>query len=139
MRAWSLENSVVQQVLSDRRGESVQLVGPVTGLDKKLLAMARNNALEANKGNDDASMATLLASSLCLSRPAERVECVDISHLSGQNVRAGVVVFEMGRPSPESNRIYSIEEAEGTSDDYLALHLWAQRRIESGPPWGLST
>ncbi len=132
---WSLENSVVQQVLSDRRGESVQLVGPVTGLDKKLLAMARNNALEANKGNDDASMATLLASSLRLSRPAERVECVDISHLSGLNVRAGVVVFEMGRPSPESNRIYSIEEAEGTSDDYLALHLWAQRRIESGAPW----
>ncbi len=97
--------------------------------------MARENALEAVRGNEGIPIAELLAKALQLSRPAERVECVDISHLSGRNVRAGVVVFEHGRPKPDEYRAYALEDAEGTSDDYLALHLWTQRRVASGPPW----
>lgn len=132
---WPMEESALQQVLSDRRGEPVRLSGPMSGLEKKLLRMARENAMEAARTQDDLPIADMLGRALRLSRPAERVECVDISHLSGGNVRAGVVVFTSGRPTSDANRVYALEEAEGTGDDYLALHLWAQRRIASGPPW----
>lgn len=68
-------------------------------------------------------------------REVRRIEAVDVSHLQGQGVRAGLVVFEGGAPVPGQYRHYALTEAEGSGDDLAALSLWAERRRAAGPPW----
>ncbi len=68
-------------------------------------------------------------------RDVRRIEAVDVSHLHGQGVRAGMVVFEDGAAVPSAYRHYLLPAAEGRGDDLMALRLWAERRRAAGPPW----
>lgn len=128
------ENTTVAQLLSERRGAVVRLAAARGDAERRLVEMAQANAREIMKHHEP-NLAGLLAEALHLSAPVRRIEAVDVSHLSGQGVRVGMVVFEDGRPISEDYRIHAMPELEGTHDDYLALAHWAERRIEAGPPW----
>ena len=127
------DDSIIQ-VLTERRGAQVRLTVPRGEAQRRLVEMAEANALEAMK-RGESDLALLLADALRLAAPVRRIEAVDVSHLSGQGVRVGMVVFEDGRPRKDAYRIHAMPEVEGTHDDYLALARWAERRIEAGPPW----
>ncbi len=127
------DDSIIQ-VLTERRGAQVRLTVPRGEAQRRLVEMAEANALEAMK-RGESDLAKLLADALRLAAPVRRIEAVDVSHLSGQGVRVGMVVFEDGRPRKDAYRIHAMPEVEGTHDDYLALARWAERRIEAGPPW----
>lgn len=127
-------NDSIIQVLTERRGGVVRLVGARGEAERRLVEMAEANALEAMKRGEP-DLAMLLADALRLTAPVRRIEAVDVSHLGGQGVRVGMVVFEDGRPRKDAYRIHAMPELEGTHDDYLALARWAERRIEAGPPW----
>jgi len=62
-----------------------------------------------------------------------RIECVDVSHTGGQATKVGMVVYEDGKPRKDEYRVWNIEGAGG--DDYAALAMWAERRLEHGAPW----
>lgn len=65
-----------------------------------------------------------------------RIECVDVSHISGDCARIGMVVFEDGQPLKTAYRTWSLPpEAIVAGDDYAALAFWAKHRVQSGPPW----
>jgi len=55
-----------------------------------------------------------------------RMECFDVSHLSGTNVVASMVVFEDGLPKKDQYRRFSIAE---TTDDTDSLHQVLTRRL----------
>lgn len=132
---YAVEDNAVAQVLSDRRGSPVRLAEPHSGDEKALSELARRNARSALERTASTSITELLQRALRLRCEPERIECVDVSHLGGTGVRVGQVVFHNGQPMKDAYRVYRLAEAEGTSDDYLALATWAKRRLESGPPW----
>ncbi|GAB6124993.1 excinuclease ABC subunit UvrC [Humidesulfovibrio idahonensis] len=123
------------EVLSERRGSPCRLGVPRGADERRLMDMAANLARTANRSDGAQDVAAVLEHALGLATPPARIECVDISHLGGTGVRAGLVMFEQGEPRKEDYRAYALPGAEGTGDDYAALAQWAKRRAESGPPW----
>lgn len=131
------DGQALAEILEERRGAALRL-GPARGREeRKLLEMAAVNAgraaeeaVKAAEGDVTASLARIFG----LAR-LTRIEAVDVSHLGGKGVRVGLVVFEDGAPKKSDYRSYTVAEAEGSSDDYLALAAFAVRRAASGPPW----
>ncbi len=123
------------EVLAERRGGPVRLALPRGPDERRLLDMAANLALTAHRSDSVQDVPGQLERALGLPRAPRRIECVDISHLAGSDVRAGVVVFEDGAEVKSDYRAYALPGSEGTGDDYAALAQWALRRVESGPPW----
>ncbi len=133
---------VLAAVLSSLRGGSVRVGQPRDDGENRLIELAVTNArqtlISAEKNPDTLPMHKLLADKLHLARPVYRIEAVDISHTSGSSVRAGMVVFEDGKPLKSAYRAYKLEvddQGNSVNDDYANLAAWARRRAESGPPW----
>lgn len=55
-----------------------------------------------------------------------RMECYDVSHLSGTNIVASMVVFEDGLPRKDQYRRFSIPES---TDDTESIYLTLSRRL----------
>lgn len=123
----------LEAVLAELRGGPVRLAVPRNEEERHLLDMARSNARESARNRKDSSLAEKLAAAFHYDRPVVRVECADVSHTGGESTKVGAVVYEDGRPLKEDYRVWNIEGAGG--DDYAALSLWAQKRLEHGEPW----
>ncbi|MBU1611008.1 MAG: excinuclease ABC subunit UvrC [Proteobacteria bacterium] len=132
---YALDDELVAETLAERRGGRVNIGAPGVDSEQRLLDVARKVGVRAGMKREGPDLPELLMRRIGLTRPVQRIECVDISHLSGTDVRAGMVVFEDGRRIKEDSRAYTLPSIEGTSDDYAALAAWAVRRAESGPPW----
>jgi excinuclease ABC subunit C len=129
------EDSTVAQVLIERRGGQVRIRTPRGAAEKRLAALARTNGIEAALAKQRQPLGEQLQKALRLNREPQRIECVDASHLAGEGMRVGMVVYEDGEPLKDAYRAYAFPELEGTADDYLALASWTKRRVESGEPW----
>lgn len=123
------------QVLTEQRGSPVQLTFADHDTDKRLIAIAEANARDcahSKELQDENALLASLKKALHLSTIPKRIECVDVSHTSGQDSRVGLVVYEDGEPCPDQYRTYALPAA---NDDYAALAAWMVRRLKSGPPW----
>lgn len=123
------------EVLSERSKNPVRIVTPHTGEEKRMLEIARRNAAIGAREKKNDNILEVLSSKLHLSGTPKRIECIDASHLGGEGMRVGMVVYEEGLPEKSQYRTYTFPELEHSSDDYAALYHWVLRRIESGPPW----
>ncbi|WP_432736191.1 excinuclease ABC subunit UvrC [Maridesulfovibrio sp. FT414] len=123
------------EILTERSRTPVRIVTAQSGEEKRLLEIARKNAAIGAREKKNENILEVLAAKLQLSGPPQRIECIDASHLGGEGMRVGMVVFEEGRSEKSQYRTYSFPELEHSSDDYAALYSWVVRRIESGPPW----
>lgn len=122
--------------LSDLRGARVVTARARGDHERRLLDIAAANAAAyAARQRGAAAGPDALGRALGLSGPAARVECVDVSHIQGEGLRAGLVVFVDGREEKSLYRIYAFPELEGQGDDYQVLSSFVRRRLESGPPW----
>lgn len=131
------DSQALAEILEERRGGALRLGPPRGREERKLLAMAEANAARAAEEAAKAAerdVLPALAKAFGLPR-LSRIEAVDVSHLGGKGVRVGLVVFEEGAPRKSDYRSYGFAEAEGSSDDYLALAAFAAKRAEAGPPW----
>ena len=132
---WPLDGAdELADALAERRGGPVRLVTPRGAEQKRLVETARVNAAQA-KPDEDTDTGLRLARALRLAEPPRRVECVDVSHLGGGGMRAGLVVFEDGAPHKDAYRTYTFPELEGSGDDYAALAAFATRRAASDEPY----
>ena len=71
---------------------------------------------ERQKFANSVGACQMLQSSLGLSRYPKRMECYDISNISGTNSVASMVVFENGEPDKKSYRKFKIKTVEGPND-----------------------
>lgn len=131
---------VLEAALSEIRGGPVRITRPQGADEDSLSVMAAANARESVKSVAAVPMPDLLAKALGMSKAARRIEVVDISHTSGRQTRAGLVVFEGEQPASEDFRTYALDadlvrEGAESGDDYAALAAFARRRAASGPPW----
>lgn len=126
----------LEEALSDMRGARIALSRARGDQERRLIDIAQANAkADVHQHRRLETNGAELARALGLDGEVRRVECVDVSHIQGEGMRAGMVVFQDGVEDKGAYRLYVFPELEGTADDYLALARFTARRLESGPPW----
>ncbi|HQB10546.1 MAG TPA: helix-hairpin-helix domain-containing protein [bacterium] len=78
-----------------------------------------------------------LGKTLGMGKTPLRIECFDISHISGTDAVAACVVYENGKPSRKDYRLYNIKSGAG-GDDYGSMYevltrRWRRALEETGP------
>jgi len=125
----------LEEWLQDRRGKRVSLRTAQRGPKADLMRTATLNAQQAlmlhktRRASDYVARTTALTDlqeALGLSEAPLRIECYDVSHLSGTNVVASMVVFEDGLARKDQYRSFSIAE---TTDDTDSLRQVLRRRL----------
>jgi len=126
----------LEQFLTGLRGSAVSLRVPKRGDKAALAATAQENATHAlglykTRRVSDFSARTealnKLSIALDLAEAPLRIECYDISHLSGTNIVGSMVVFEDGLPKKAHYRQFNIESA---TDDTDAIFQVLTRRLK---------
>ena len=121
--------------LRERRGRPVTLQIAQRGRKADLLKTATLNAQQAlmlhktRRSSDYVARSqalTDLQEALGLTEAPLRIECFDISHLSGTNVVASMVVFEDGLPRKDQYRSFGVAE---TTDDTDSMYQVLSRRL----------
>ncbi len=143
------DKSLIEEWLGNRQGHKVRLIIPKRGEKKQLMEMVSKNAAEmleqlqlkwlADSGKTGAAMEEL-KTSLNLPRIPKRIECYDISNLSGTAAVGSMVVFEDGRPKSAHYRRFKIKTVSGI-DDYAMMQEVLRRRFahgirSTGESWG---
>jgi excinuclease ABC subunit C len=125
----------LEQWLRDKRGKGVTLQVAQRGGKADLMRTATLNAQQAlmlhktRRTSDYVARTqalTDLQEALGLAEAPLRIECYDVSHLSGTNVVASMVVFEDGLPRKDQYRTFGIAE---TTDDTDSIHQVLTRRL----------
>ncbi|MCF8112379.1 MAG: excinuclease ABC subunit UvrC [Desulfotignum sp.] len=124
---------VLASVLTEQKHRKVGVHVPVRGEKRRLLEMARINAvreLEKLVLREEAarSAVTMLKSLLKMDRLPERIECFDNSSLAGQDPVSSMVVFTRGRPDKDAYRRYILRDID-RPDDYAGMTQVLFRRF----------
>ncbi len=118
-----------------RDGGRVEVRVPRRGEKAALLETARTNAASAltlyktRRSGDFVARSHALADiqeALGMEQAPLRMECFDVSHLSGTNIVASMVVFEDGLPRKDLYRRFTIAES---TDDTESLYQVLRRRL----------
>jgi excinuclease ABC subunit C len=129
-----INDTAIDSLLKDYRGDSVKLEPAQSTATKELVGMAAENSRLDHLRSERDRDRVRLARPLGLNEEPRHIECVDVSHQSGENPRAGKVVAVDGEFEKNEYRVYNIPDAAG-GDDYAALRDFILRRLDSGPPW----
>ncbi len=125
----------LEEWLRARRGKNVTIQVAQRGRKADLMRTASLNAQQAlmlhktRRTSDYVARTqalTDLQEALDLVEAPLRIECFDVSHLSGTNVVASMVVFEDGLPRKDQYRSFKVEE---TTDDTDSLYQVLRRRL----------
>ncbi|MGM0451654.1 MAG: excinuclease ABC subunit UvrC [Thermodesulfobacteriota bacterium] len=119
------ESELYGKWLSGLKGKKVVIRHPKRGDKVRLLEMARQNAAERLKAlteqaDADARLLEGLQQRLGMENPPRRIECIDNSGISGQDLVSGLVVFQDARPDKSAYRKYRIKTV-SEQDDYAAM------------------
>ncbi|HEU5349910.1 MAG TPA: excinuclease ABC subunit UvrC, partial [Ktedonobacterales bacterium] len=124
--------------LRQKRGGAVTLVVPQRGEKLRLVEMVAQNAREVLeqqriKWLSDSQKTALaleeLRDALHLPTTPHRIECYDISNISGTSSVGSMVVLEDGRPKSSDYRRFRIKTVEG-SNDVASLQEVLRRRFK---------
>ncbi|GAA5209167.1 excinuclease ABC subunit UvrC [Microbacterium kyungheense] len=125
----------LEEWLRERRGKNVTIQVAQRGAKADLMRTASLNAQQAlmlhktRRTSDYVARTqalTDLQEALGLAEAPLRIECFDVSHLSGTNVVASMVVFEDGLPRKDQYRSFGVAE---TTDDTDSLYQVLMRRL----------
>lgn len=119
--------------LAQKAGARILLRTPVKGETRRLCDMARENAEQraaeyAHTAERDEKALIRLAALLGLETVPERIEAFDISNFGNENITAGMVVYEKGKPKKSEYRLFGIKSI-AERDDYASMREAVSRRI----------
>ena len=127
----------LSRLLTDKKGEKVLVSTPKAGVRKQLADIAMNNAVEylsrstaelSRKERLTTGACRQLAEILSLDSPLERIECYDISHISGTDKVSSMVVFTGGEKDAKMYRTFRIKTVEG-NNDFACMQETLSRRF----------
>lgn len=129
----------VAEWLSERRlGEgrgvrAVKLLCPSRGPRSQLLTMAADNAQHAfeekrRAKQDVGERLAKVQEKLRLPSLPREIECIDISHMAGQDTFGSIVALSGGEPNKKKYRTFHVKTA-GPADDYGAIYEVLSRRF----------
>jgi excinuclease ABC subunit C len=113
--------ALIEQWLSDKRGEPVRVLAPERGVKHQLVLLAEENAAAsvADHLRDeelDRQAGEELKRLLRLDRPPRRIEGFDISNTMGAQSVASMVVWEEGQMKKADYRRFKIQTVIGAND-----------------------
>lgn len=120
-----------------RTGRRLEITRPKLGVKRAILDMAQNNAKEyldksvsAIEHRDDMTVKACerMQKLLGLKKYPKRMECYDISNISGVDKVGSMVVFVDGEAEKYSYRRFRIKTVEG-ADDFASLQEVLRRRL----------
>ena len=135
-RAKSLEDAI-----NGLCSHTVRVVEPKQGVRKQLLELAHSNAYDAmtkhgtqeeRKAQRTQGAVIQLAEILNLHTLPNRMECFDISHISGTDKVASMVVFVGGESKKAHYRKFRIKTVEGNNDFACMKEVLIRRLREIG-------
>ncbi|MGL4721720.1 MAG: excinuclease ABC subunit UvrC [Desulfovibrionaceae bacterium] len=119
---------LLEEIISEYKEDKIYICAAQTRIENQLLDIAIANAKQV-KTSDAKGIGERLALLLGSEVEIETIEVVDVSHLSGEQTRVGVLRYEKSdNREVSTHRVYKIESAGG--DDYKALSEWIQRRLK---------
>ena len=133
------DSNGLSEYLSALKGKKVEITFPKKGEKKKIVDMAQKNALDfldksTEKQRRTLNMTVEAAKRLCGIlglKSTRRIECYDISHISGTDKVASEVVFIDGAASKSDYRRYKIRTVEG-NNDFACMAEVIKRRLGHG-------
>ena len=124
------DKEILQELFTKKAGRKVELKTPQKGEKLRLVEMAENNAkvtLE-NKEKDKLEVLTELKDVLKLDKLPRKIECFDISNLSGTNMVAGMSVMKDGVIKKNLARRFRIKTV-FSQDDPRCMKEVIERRL----------
>ena len=131
------ESELLEGFFREQYGRSVTVLAPKQGVRRQLLDMAEKNAAEyldkvidkiRHREDMTVNACKRLQEVLGLARYPRRMECYDISNISGVDKVGSMVVFLDGEPDRSSYRRFRIKTVEG-ADDFASLQEVLRRRL----------
>ena len=135
--AGEADAALLENYFREKFGASVSVLSPKQGVRKQLCDMAAVNAreylsknIEKIKHKEDMTVTACkrLQSVLGLSRYPRRMECYDISHISGVDKVGSMTVFTDGEADRSEYRRFKIKTVEG-NNDFACLKEVLKRRL----------
>ncbi len=128
-----------QEYLGECKGRGVSILAPRKGDKGKLVEMAMQNARQSYFERHDQEkrrekMLLELQGKLRLKNYPQRVECFDISNISGSHAVGSMVTFFDGEPDKKRYRHYRIRTMDAASggDDFAMMYEVLERRFRRG-------
>jgi len=127
---------LLEELLSSIKGNKVSILEPKKGEKLRLVKLASRNAENSLKefrdsAATDTEILIKLQKRLRMDKIPQRIECFDISSISGTEAVAGMVVFENGKPNKSLYRKYRLKSVEA-QDDYTCMAEVLKRRYVKG-------
>jgi excinuclease ABC subunit C len=124
---------ILQEHLNDSARRRVTIKMPQRGDSLQLVAMANANALQIfrekeKKARSWESLSLTLQKKLLLKKSPEKIECLDISNISGRQAVGSLVCFKSGEADKTHYRHFKIRTVEGP-DDYAMMREVLKRRL----------
>ena len=125
------DKEILEYLLTSEAGHKVEIKSPQKGEKLRLIEMAEKNALVTleNKEKDKYSILNELKQVLNLEIMPRKIECFDISNLSGTFVVAGMSVMQDGIIKKNLSRRFKIKTVIG-QDDPACMKEVISRRIK---------
>ncbi len=127
---------IITEFLREKRKKAVHIICPKRGEMLRLVEMAQKNAseylsikTENSKGKELLAL-DQLTRLLGLKKPPEFIECYDISNFASENIVAGMVVYQNGKPCKKLYKRFLIKTVK-TQDDYACMREVIKRRFEN--------
>ncbi len=123
-----------EDFLNSHTEHRVYVKKPERGANKELAEVVFNNAQERARqaklaAQKDEDVLIELASLLKLEVVPQRIEAYDISNIGHENITAGMVVYENGKPKKSDYRLFKIKSVKNTTDDYASMREAIKRRV----------
>jgi excinuclease ABC subunit C len=130
------DQKLLGEWLSEQSDRRVVFKIPQRGDQVHLLRMAQSNARQVHADRDKReqawdALAGQLQKALSLRRSPERIECLDISNISGEQAVGALVSFRAGEKEKIRYRHYKIRLSRGP-DDYAMMQEVLARRLARG-------
>lgn len=124
------DKNAIEMWLTEQANRKVEIKTPQKGEKLKFVEMAENNALITlkNKEKEKYSILAELKQVLGLGRLPRKIECYDISNLSGTNMVAGMCVMQDGVIKKNLSRRFKIKDVIG-QDDPKCMEEVVTRRL----------
>lgn len=112
------DKNAIEMWLTEQAGRKVEVKTPQKGEKLKFVEMAENNALITlqNREKEKYNILAELKQVLGLEKLPRKIECYDISNLSGTNMVAGMCVMQDGVIKKNLSRRFKIKDVIGQDD-----------------------
>lgn len=127
----------LESAVSALSAHTIRVVEPKQGVRRQLLDLAHSNAYDAMTKHGTQDERKILRTEGAVKQLGEilgmktlpvRMECYDISHISGTDKVASMVVFENGSPKKSHYRKFKIKTIEG-NNDFASMKEVLTRRL----------